>query len=139
MGFDIFLDSDVILDYLLKREPFNVPAREIFGIAFNKEIQIYFSSLTVANIHYLLRKQYGNEGALNKISELVSFCKILPLSEREIISALKSGFSDFEDAIQYFTALQNPEIKGIITRNLSDYRKSKIPVFSPEIFFSSFK
>lgn len=134
-----FLDSDVILDYLLKREPFNVPAREIFGIAFNEEIQIYFSSLTVANIHYLLRKHFGNEGALDKISELASFCKILPVSEREIFAAMKSGFSDFEDAIQYFTAIQNPEIKGIITRNLSVYRKSEIPVFSPESFLSTIK
>jgi predicted nucleic acid-binding protein len=139
MGSSYFLDSDVILDYLLRREPFNVPAREIFGIAFNEEIQIYFSSLAVANIHYLLRKHYGNEGALDKISELASFCKILPVSEKEIFAAMKSGFSDFEDAIQYFTAVQNPDIKGIITRNLSDYKKSKIPVFSPEIFLSTFK
>jgi predicted nucleic acid-binding protein len=139
MGSSFFLDSDVILDYLLRREPFNVPAREIFGFAFNKEIQIYFSSLTVANIHYLLRKHYGNEGALDKITELASFCKILPVSEREIFAAMKSGFSDFEDAIQHFTAIQNPEIEGIITRNLSDYRKSQLPVFTPEVFLSSFK
>ena len=138
MGSDVFLDSDVILDYLLKREPFNIHAREIFEIAFNKEIQIYFSSLTVANIHYLLRKRYGNEGALDKITELLRFCNILPVSEKEIFSAIKSGFSDFEDAIQHFTAIQNPEIKGIITRNLADYKKSQIPDFSPEIFLSSF-
>lgn len=139
MGSSYYLDSDIILDYLLKREPFNVPAREIFGIAFNKEIQIYFSSLTLANIHYLLRKHYGNEGALGKISELLSFLKILPVSEREIFAAMKSGFSDFEDAIKHFTAIQNPEIDGIITRNLSDYRKSQLPVFTPEVFLSSFK
>jgi predicted nucleic acid-binding protein len=139
MGSEVFLDSDVILDYLLKREPFNVPAREIFGYAFNKEIQIYFSSLTVANVHYLLRKQYGNEGALDKITELLRFCKILSVSEKEIFSAIKSGFSDFEYAIQHFTAIQNPEIDGILTRNLSDYRKSQIPVFTPEVFLSTFK
>jgi predicted nucleic acid-binding protein len=139
MGSSFFLDSDVILDFLLDRDPFNFSADEIFEKGYNKNIQIFFSSLTVANIHYLLRKQYGNDGALNKIAELLSFCKILPVSEKEIFSAMKSEFSDFEDAIQYFTALQNPDIKGIITRNLSDYRKSKIPVFSPEIFLSSFK
>lgn len=139
MGFSYYLDSDVILDFLLKREPFNLPAREIFGLAFNNEIQIFLSSLTVANIHYLLRKHYGNDGSLNKIKELLSFFKILPVTETEIYSAIISGFSDFEDAIQYFTAIQNPDIKGIITRNLSDYRKSEISVFSPEIFLSSFK
>ncbi len=139
MGSSYFLDSDVILDFLLKREPFNIPAREIFAIAFNNKIQIFFSSLTVANIHYLLRRQYGNDLALDKISELLSFCKILPVSEREIFASMKSGFSDFEDAIQHFTAVQNPEIKGIITRNSVDYKKSQIPVFTPEVFLSNFR
>ena len=139
MGSSYFLDSDVILDFLLDRDPFNFSADEIFEKGYSKEIQIYFSSLTVANIHYLLRKHYGNEGALNKITELVSFCKILPVSEKEIFSAIKSGFSDFEDAIQHFTAIQNPEIDGIITRNPSDYRKSQLPVFTPEVFLSTFK
>lgn len=52
---------------------------------------------------------------------------------------MKSGFSDFEDAIQYFTALQKPDIKGIITRNATNYRKSQLPIFSPETFLSTFK
>ncbi len=139
MGSSYFLDSDVILDFLLNRDPFNFSADEIFEKAVNKEIQIYLSSLTVANIHYLLRKHFGNEGALDKITEILRICKILPVSEKEIFSAIKSGFSDFEDAIQNFAAIQNPEIKGIITRNSSDYKKSKIPVFTPEVFLSTFK
>ena len=139
MDSSYFLDSDVILDFLLNRDPFNFSADEIFEMAVNKEIQIYFSSLTVANIHYLLRKQYGNDIALDKISELLSFCKILPVSEREIFAAMKSGFSDFEDAIQHFSAIQNPDIEGIITRNLADYRKAQLPVFTPEVFLSTFK
>lgn len=139
MDSSYFLDSDVILDFLLNRDPLNFSAEEIFEKAVNKEIQIFFSSLTVANIHYLLRKRYGNEGALEKITELLRFCKILPVSEKEIFSAIKSGFSDFEDAIQHFTAVQNPEIKGIITRNSADYKKSQIPVFTPEVFLSTFK
>ncbi len=139
MGSSYFLDSDVILDFLLDRDPLNFSADEIFEKGYSKEIQIYFSSLTVANIHYLLRKQYGNDIALDKISELLSFCKILPVSEKEIFSAIKSGFPDFEDAIQHFTAVQNPEIKGIITRNSADYKKSQIPVFTPEVFLSTFR
>jgi predicted nucleic acid-binding protein len=139
MDSNIFLDSDVILDFLLKREPFNVQARSIFGLAYNGEIQIFLSSLTVANIHYILRKSFGNDGALKKISELVSFCKILPVSEKEIFAAMKSGFSGFEDAIQHFSAVQNPKIKGFITRNLADYKKSQIPIFTPEAFLATIK
>lgn len=139
MDSKIFLDSDVILDFLLKREPFNLSARRIFGLAYSGEIQIFLSSLTVSNIHYILRKSFGNDGAIKKISELVSFCNILPVSEKEIFAAMKSGFSDFEDAIQHFSAVQNPEIKGIITRNLADYKKSQIPIFTPEAFLATIK
>lgn len=139
MGSKYFLDSDVILDFILKRTPFSQSAKEIFDLAFNDDIQVFYSALTVSNIHYLLRKQYGNEGAIQKIEELVSFCKILPVTEKEIFSAMKSGFSDFEDAIQHFTALQDQQIEGIITRNTVDYRKSQLPIFSPESFLALFK
>lgn len=139
MSSSYFLDSDVILDFLLNRDPFNFSADEIFANSYNKKIQLFLSSLTVANIHYLLRKQYGNDGALNKITELLSLCKILSVSEKEIFAAMKSGFPDFEDAIQYFTALQNPDIKGIITRNISDYKKSTLPIFTPENFLNILK
>jgi hypothetical protein len=108
-------------------------------LAYNLKIEICLSSLAVSNIHYLLRKQYGNVGAISKIEELVSFSKILPVTEKEVFAAMKSGFPDFEDAIQYFTALQNPDIKGIITRNATDYRKSQLQIFSPETFVSFFK
>jgi len=139
MGSKYFLDSDVILDFILKRAPFNQSAREIFDLAYNDDMQVFFSSLTVSNIHYLLRKQYGDEGAIQKIEELVRFCKILPVSEKEIFSAMKSGFPDFEDAVQHFTALQEPQIKGIITRNTADYRKSQLAIYTPESFLALFK
>jgi len=139
MGSKYFLDSDVILDFILKRAPFNQSAREIFDLAYNDDMQVFFSSLTVSNIHYLLRKQYGNEGALQKIEELVRFCKILSVGEKEIFSAMKSGFPDFEDAVQHFTALQEPQIKGIITRNTADYRKSQLAIYTPESFLALFK
>ena len=139
MGSKYFLDSDVILDFILKRAPFNQPAREIFDLAYNDDVKVFFSSLTVSNIHYLLRKQYGNEGAIQKIEELVRFCKILPVGEKEIFSAMKSGFPDFEDAVQHFTALQYPQIEGIITRNTADYRKSQLAVYTPESFLALFR
>ena len=139
MGSKYFLDSDVILDFILKRAPFNQPAREIFDLAYNDDVKVFFSSLTVSNIHYLLRKQYGNEGAIQKIEELVRFCKILPVGEKEIFSAMKSGFPDFEDAVQHFTALQDSQIEGIITRNTVDYRKSQLAVYTPESFLALFR
>ncbi len=134
-----FLDSDVVLDFLLRREPFNSISKEIFQLALNRKVHIFVSSLAIANINYICTKAVGKEESLLLLEELILFIKILPVSEKEIFAAMKSGFSDFEDGIQYFTALQNPDIRGIITRNLSHYKKSKISVFSPGNFLSTFK
>ena len=139
MGYKYFLDSDVIIDYLLKRMPFNVPAREIFILAFNRKIEVATSSLAISNIHYISRKQVGRDESLKLIADFLELCKIISVSELEIREALKSNFFDFEDAIQHFSALSDPKIEGIITRNKTDFQKSKLPVFSPEEFLSLFK
>jgi predicted nucleic acid-binding protein len=138
MGASYFLDSDVILDFLLKRVPFNITAKEIFALALNKNIEIYISSLAIANVHYLCQKSVGKIESLLLIEQLIKFCKILPVGEKEILEAIKSDFSDFEDAIQHQTAINHPEIKGIITRNIPDFRKSKLPIFTPESFLDLF-
>lgn len=134
-----FLDSDVVLDFLLRREPFNSISKEIFQLALNRKVHIFVSSLAIANINYMCTKAVGKEESLLLLEELILFIKILPVSENEIFAAMKSGFSDFEDGIQYFTALQNPDISGIITRNISDYKKSTLPIFTPENFLNILK
>ena len=139
MAFKYFLDSDVILDYLLKREPFNVPAREIFQLVFNGIIEVATSSLAISNIHYLSKKQMGKQESLRLIGDLIELCQIMPVNEKEIRSAIKSDFSDFEDAIQNSTALSDTEIKGVITRNGKDYIKSHLPIFSPDSFLQLFR
>jgi len=132
-----FLDSDVILDYLLDRMPFADSSQEIFTLAVNSKIHLFVSALSISNVDYLLKKSVGRVNSLQMIEDFCKICKILSVGEKEILLALKSNFADFEDSIQHQTALSNPEIKGLITRNLSDYRKSEIPVFSPESFLST--
>ncbi|MEB2783603.1 hypothetical protein U3A59_03005 [Algoriphagus sp. E1-3-M2] len=73
------------------------------------------------------------------ISEILQRCIILSVGEFEIKSALQSDFKDFEDAIQFYIALTNPDIKGIITRNTSDYTHSTLPVYSTQEFLGFFK
>ena len=134
-----FLDTDVILDFFLKREPFNVLSREIFQLAFNEKIEVATSSLAISNIHYISKKQIGVKESLMAIEDFIELCEILSVSEEEIRLALKSNFSDFEDAIQNFTAISDHGIKGIVTRNVRDYRKSKLPVFTPDQLLNQFK
>lgn len=133
------LDSDVVLDFLLKRTPFNVVAKELFTLALNEKIEICISSLAIANIYYLLQKAIGKVESLILLREILNFSKILSVGQHEILEAIISDFLDLEDSIQHQTALNNTKIKGIITRNIKDFKKSKLPVYSPESFLSLFK
>lgn len=139
MVFKYFLDSDVILDYFLKRTPFNVLAREIFQLAYNNKIEVATSSLAISNIHYVSKKQLGSQESLKLIEDFIEVCKILAVSENEFHFALKSNFSDFEDAIQNFTAISDPKIKGIITCNVKDYKESNLPIFTPQELLAFFR
>lgn len=139
MAESYFLDSDVILDYLMEREPFLKNAQEIFQIAETGVLNFHFSSLSASNIYYFSRKIVGHEKTVESIKALLSLFKILPVGEAEIRNAISRGFSDFEDGIQFETAMQNPAIRGIITRNISDYKKSTLPIFTPENFLNLLK
>tara|TARA_R110002020_G_scaffold23792_4_gene78984 strand:+ start:703 stop:1122 length:420 start_codon:yes stop_codon:yes gene_type:complete len=139
MVFKYFVDSDVILDYFLKRTPFNILARQIFQLAFNNKIEVATSSLAISNIHYVSKKQIGSQESMRLIEDFIEVCKVLPVSENEIHLALKSNFSDFEDAIQIYTAASDSKIKGIITRNVKDYKESTLHIFSPTELLALFK
>jgi hypothetical protein len=100
------------------------------------EIIACTSPLIFANLHYLLKKQTTNFLALKSLRKLKRFVNILPIDEKVIEQALNSEFNDFEDAIQYFTIVNNG-ITLIITRNKVDYKRSKIDVLTAEEFLKS--
>lgn len=132
----LFIDSDIILDLLAEREPHYIHAARLFTLIDQNEIIAYTSPLIFANLHYLLKKQTTNLLALKSLRKLKTLINILPIDERVIEQALNSGFNDFEDAIQYFTAVNNG-ITLIITRNKIDYKRSKIDVLTAEEFLKS--
>ena len=118
----ILVDTNIVIDLLSKREAFYQEAQELFTLADQKKVLLYVSSLTIANTHYLLSSSYKIADA-RKI--LIKF-KILEL-------ALVSDFNDFEDAIQYHTALEN-NIDVILTRNKKDFKNSILPVLNAKEF-----
>ena len=132
----IFVDSDIILDLLAQREPHFEHAAKLFTLIDQQKIEAYTSPLIFANLHYLLKKLTSNASALKSLRKLKTLINILPVDERVIEQALNSEFSDFEDAIQYFTAVNNG-INFLLTRNKIDYKKSKIAVSSSEEFLKS--
>jgi predicted nucleic acid-binding protein len=132
----LFVDSDIILDLLAQREPHYIHAARLFTLIDQNEVIAYTSPLIFANLHYLLKKQTSNLSALKSLRKLKTLINILSIDERVIEQSLNSEFNDFEDAIQYFTAVNNG-ITLIITRNKTDYKRSKIDVLTAEEFLKS--
>ena len=133
----IFIDTNIVIDLLSRREPFFNEAANLFSLADKKNILLTVSSLTIANTSYtLLRQKTANEAkaVLRKLRLIIN---ILPLDDKIIGLALNDDtFSDFEDGLQYFTAIENDQ-DIIITRNLKDFKNSKLPVMTARQFIET--
>ena len=129
----VFVDTDVILDLLAERIPFFHFSAVLFTFAEMKKLELYTSPLILANTFYILRKQLGNSEAKNALRKLRILLHVVDSSESIIDKALNSDFTDFEDAIQYYTALDH-DIKIILTRNVRDYKNASVIVQTPEAF-----
>lgn len=127
----LFIDTDVIIDFLTDRKPHSREAAIILTLIEQKKLKGYASSLTFSNLYYVLRKLESHNKVKSKLESLSHIIKILKVDGQTIIDALASDFSDFEDSIQYFSALDSKRIDVIITRNTKDYKKSDIPVLTP--------
>lgn len=129
----VFVDTEVILDLLARRIPHFHFSAVLFTFAEMKKLELYTTPLIIANTFYILRKQLGNESAKNALRKLRILLHIIDSTESIIDKALNSDFSDFEDAIQYYTALEYG-IPVILTRNIRDYKKASIVVQTPESY-----
>jgi predicted nucleic acid-binding protein len=133
----IFVDTNIVLDLLAKREPFYNSAATLFSLADTKKIEILVSSLCFATVHYLLAKQKSNSESKKIIGKFKVLVKVLAVDDKIIELALNSSFTDFEDSIQYYAAIEN-SAKTIITRNIKDFKHSQIPVMDADSFLKSF-
>jgi predicted nucleic acid-binding protein len=127
----ILVDTNVIIDLLAKRENFYIDSLQLFSLADQNKIQLIISTLSIANTHYLLNdvmKMKNSRAVIRKFKVLVNS---FPLSDKIVELALNDkNFKDFEDGIQYYTALE-ANCNVIVTRNIKDYKNSSIPVFKP--------
>ena len=129
----IFVDSDIVLDVLCKRDPYYEYAAKVFSLADMKKLTVYTSSLVVANVYYILRKAIGIEKSKEALRKLRLLVKIISVEEREVDLALNSSFSDFEDALQYYTAVKH-SMETLLTRNIKDYKEKDLIIQTPEQF-----
>lgn len=128
----VFVDSDVIIDFFTDREPFANPASKIFELNELGQIQIYISAVSLNNVYYIVRKYIGHRETIKIIEELVEITEIIGTTKKEIVQALKNDFRDYEDSVQYSSALNIKGIEAIVTRNTKDYVKAKIAIFTAE-------
>ncbi|MFA5848993.1 MAG: twitching motility protein PilT [Bacteroidetes bacterium GWF2_40_14] len=135
----IFIDTNIIIDLLAKREPFYDEAAILFTLADKQKIELSVSALTFANTNYILLQSKKPDDAKLILRKLKLIVQVLSLDEKIVgLSLNDNEFKDYEDALQYFTALENG-VDAIITRNLKDFQKAKLPVMTAAQFLKTIK
>ncbi len=137
MGHKIFVDTDVIIDLFTDREPFTTSASTLFELSEQGRVSIYVSAVSINNIYYIVKRYLDNKKALRVVEDLMQITEVVGTTKAEIQQALLNDFKDFEDSIQYSTALTVKGLDAIITRNVKDFVKSKIAIFTAEDFVKS--
>lgn len=131
MEYKLFVDSDVVIDFFTDREPHANPASELFELNEQGNVKLYLSAISINNIYYIVRRFLGHEKTLEVVETLTEMTEIVGTTKSEIIQALKNKFTDYEDSVQYSSALTIKDLDVIITRNIKDYRNSSIAVMTP--------
>ncbi|MCO5247758.1 MAG: PIN domain-containing protein [Chitinophagales bacterium] len=134
----IFLDTNIVVDFLGEREGFYRSAAQVLTLADKKRIKVFTSPTTISTTFYLLSKYENTKIALEKIRKLKVLCSISMMDDEVIEKAINSDFKDFENALQYFSAVaSNCDI--ILTRNERDFKNALIPVINPKSYLQTLK
>ena len=131
----ILADTNIVLDLLAKRQSFFPEAQELFTLSDKKTVKLFVSSLTFANTYYVLSQTLKIENARKILRKFKVLVTVLPMDDKIIDLSLDSEFKDFEDAIQYYSAIEN-DLDLIITRNLKDFKQSQIPVLTAKDYLA---
>lgn len=127
----IFMDTNVVIDFLADRQPFSLDAAKLFNMSIEGRIRIHISAVSYNNIYYVLRQSLTNNATIKLLENLADITDIADVSNQVIRQSLKADFKDYEDAIQYYSALTVPNIDFIVTRNTKDFKKSSLSVLTP--------
>ena len=131
----VFLDTNILIDFLAQRAEF-LAAANVMDMAKKGKIDVYITNLTLANTVYILRKQLNSQQATDTIKQLCSFLKIAPSTSKETSFAINTPNPDFEDALQYASAVAI-SADYILTRNEKHFLFATIPVMTAAQFLST--
>jgi len=127
----ILFDTNVILDVLLLRQPYEVEATKLVASVERSEINCVLCANSITTIYYLINKAVGREIAINSVNSLTMMFDVVPVNKIVLQNALKSKFLDFEDAVLNESAV-NSGVDGILTRNPKDFKSSTLPIYNPK-------
>ena len=132
----LYFDTNVMLDFFMMRELFWMPIARIVSFAEKKKVTVVVSPISFATVSYLLEKIESQNRVLEKLRNFRILCEVSSTNGQTIDKALNSEFSDFEDALQYFCAIES-KCDIIITRNGKDFKESILPVMNANEYLKS--
>ena len=134
----VFLDTNILIDILERREPFFLQSANILELGFRRRLHLYATSLSFINGIYVSRKSIGKETAIEKTKVLRKAIDVSPISSNEFDMALALNIKDVEDALQYCSAL-SAQCDVIVTRNKKDFpTNEKLPILTHQEFFDTY-
>ena len=125
------MDTNVLLDFLLDRKPFNDDIAEIIEYSINNSIQHCVSSVTITDTNYIIGRSEGIRSANSKTKRILEIMTVENVGESTVHKSSKSKFKDFEDGVQSFCAMES-KYKIIATRNVKDFKESKLALLTPK-------
>ena len=134
---NVFLDTNIVIDFYDKRGEFYYPAAIIFDLAHKNKITIFVSAITFVNAFFLLRKSYSHEELYKSMRELSTLCETTRVDSAIIRKCLEEERKDFEDGVQYESALIK-DVDVVVTRNVKDFLDFANNVQTPTDFLDSF-
>lgn len=131
----VLCDINVILDIFLKRDPHYSSAARLFSLIEEKKLLGYLSAQSFPTMFYILSRELKRDKAMRVLEKLRIVFRVAAVDEKVVDLSLASTFKDFEDAVQYYSAL-HVRADCLVTRNKGDYRADRIPVMTPEEFLA---
>lgn len=131
----LFLDSDVLLDLLLDREPFSEDITTLIEESINAEFKLCTSPISITNIHYIIGRLENKQKANLKTKKILKIVDVENVGQSVINSASNSAFKDFEDSVQNYCAMESGH-RIIITRNTKDYKESELSILTPKEYLA---
>ncbi len=134
----LFLDTDVLLDLLLDREPFSEDIAELIEESVDSDVKLCTSPISITNINYIIGRLENKNKADSKTKKILKIVSMENIGQKVIDRASNSRFKDFEDSVQNYCAVESGH-KMIITRNTKDYKESELSILTPKEYLAKIK